>query len=489
MPNAITQAQPPLEFIPPAYNPLVARFARLALPPWTRWQAHITDIQVSDAAVLAELYQQFQSGDTRFMLAFRHSSIRDPFPMYHLLSQAVPQAAKQQGIKLKRPIHAHFMYDRGIPLWAGDAVGWLLSRMGGTSIRRGKLDLAGLRSARDLFANGQFPIAAAPEGATNGHNEIVSPLEPGIAQLGFWCIEDLQKAGRTEQVMIVPIGIQYHYLTSSWAPLEQLLSQLEADAGLPAYVPSEADRLEPLLLADKQQNLLYKRLIRLSEHLLSRMEHFYSKFYHYDLQQVLSTLVDQPNQSDPSHPSKLLATTTLDELAANRQIAQRLQALLNAALIIAEQYFSLPAKGSLTDRCRRLEQAGWDWIFREDLKQLENLPPIERGLADRIAEEADLRLWHMRLVESFVSVTGQYVIEKPTYDRFAETLLLLWEMMTRIKGKITLARPSLGTQSVQMTVSEPISVSDRWQDYKTNRRQAVAQLTQDLQTALEDMIL
>jgi len=487
MPNVITQAQPPLEFIPPAYNPLVYQLARSILPAWTRWQAHITEIQVSHAAVLAELYQQFQSGNTRFMLAFRHSSTRDPFPMYHLLSQAVPRAAKQQGIKLKHPIHAHFMYDRGIPLWAGDAVGWLLSRLGGTSIRRGKLDLAGLRSARDLFANGKFPIAAAPEGATNGHNEIVSPLEPGIAQLGFWCIEDLQKAGRTEQVIIVPIGIQYHYVNASWESLEQLLSQLEADAGLSTYIPSEAEKPEHSTLANEQQNLLYKRLIRLSEYLLSRMEDFYSKFYHYDLQQVLSTSEEQ--SKDHQSTQSQLSTAALDELAVNRRIAQRLHALLNEALIVAEQYFSLPAKGSLTDRCRRLEQAGWDWIFREDLKQLEDLPPIERGLADRIAEEADLRLWHMRLVESFVSVTGQYVIEKPTYDRFAETLLLLWEMMTRIKGKVTLARPSLGTQSVQMTISKPISVSDRWQDYKTNRRQAVAQLTQDLQIALENMIL
>jgi hypothetical protein len=114
---------------------------------------------------------------------------------------------------------------------------------------------------------------------------------------------------------------------------------------------------------------------------------------------------------------------------------------------------------------------------------------VERGLADRIAEEADLRLWHMRLVESFVSVTGHYVIEKPSFERFAETLLLLWEMVTRIKGKPAFQRPSLGTQSVQITVSAPLSVSDRWDAYKANRRQAVAQLTQELQLALEKMIL
>lgn len=81
----------------------------------------------------------------------------------------------------------------------------------GIPIQRGKLDLVGLRTARHLLANSHLPMAVAPEGATNGHNQIVSPLEPGITQLGFWCVEDLLKAGRSEQVLLVPIGIQYRY--------------------------------------------------------------------------------------------------------------------------------------------------------------------------------------------------------------------------------------------------------------------------------------
>jgi hypothetical protein len=46
----------------------------------------------------------------------------------------------------------------------------------------------------------------------------------------------------------------------------------------------------------------------------------------------------------------------------------------------------------------------------------------------------------------------------------------------------------LAKQQVQMTVGEPISVSDRWEGYQTSRRLAVAELTQDLQSALEAMI-
>jgi hypothetical protein len=159
---------------------------------------------------------------------------------------------------------------------------------------------------------------------------------------------------------------------------------------------------------------------------------------------------------------------------------------------VAEQYFNLQPHGTEIDRCRRLEQAAWDCIYREDIKDPEALSPVERGLADRIAVEADFRLWHMRLVESFVAVTGAYVLEKPTAERFAETILLVRDAIVRIKGGNPFVRPDVGKQRVQMTVGEPISVSQRWDNYRASRRaakQAVADLTQDLQTALEGMIM
>ena len=194
MPHSIVHVQPPLKFIPPALNPFVLRVGQLVLPTWLRWRTNITHIEAENVETLVELYQQFQAGKIRFLMAFRHPSTNDPLCMGYL-SQLVPQVARQQGVSLQQPIHAHFIYDRGIPLWAGAWVGWLYSHVGGTPIHRGKLDRTGLRSVRNLFANASLPMAAAPEGATNGHNEIVSPLEPGIAQMGFWCVEDLLKAG------------------------------------------------------------------------------------------------------------------------------------------------------------------------------------------------------------------------------------------------------------------------------------------------------
>jgi hypothetical protein len=142
-------------------------------------------------------------------------------------------------------------------LWAGNWLGWMLSGLGGLSIYRGKrLDRVGLRTARDLFANGKLPISVAPEGGTNGHSEIVSPLEPGVSQLGFWCAEDLAKANRSEEVLIVPIAIQYSYIYPRWEKLDSLLSKLEADSGL---------SVQPIGESIEREKLFQERILRLGD--------------------------------------------------------------------------------------------------------------------------------------------------------------------------------------------------------------------------------
>jgi len=466
--DTIKSVQPPLEFIPPAFNPTVRQLTQWALPLVTRRTTTLRSIEATNVETLVDLYQQFQAGKIRFLLAFRHPAAKDPFCMGHLIWKLLPETANRLKTPLKRPLHAHFIYDRGIPLWLGDWVKWLFPRLGGTPIHRGKLDLVGLRSARDLFANGQFPLAAAPEGATNGHNEIVSPLEPGISQLGFWCVEDIRKAGRSEDVLILPIGIQYRFITPPWDTLEKILTQLELDTGLEP-VSNSSNRLH--------ESLLYKRLYRLGEYLLSVMEDYYTRFFHVNLP---TPTIAKPDSAPATNASVL----------SSEVFTARLNALLNEALQVAEAHFNLQPKGNVIDRCRRLEQAAWDCIYRDDLN-LETISPLERGLADRVAEEADLRVWHMRLVESFVAVTGQYVQEKPTAERFADTTLLIWDMVCRIKGSDPFKRPKLGAQKAFITIGNPISVSDRWEFYqggRKNAKQAVADLTRDLQIALESMI-
>lgn len=441
---------------------------RPLMPAWTAWQTDVLAVETSQVETLAKCYQAFYAGKVRLLLAFRHPSPVDPYVLSHLLWQALPRVAREEGISIGTA-HSYFLYDRGIPLWAGSYLGGLFSRLGGIPIQRGKLDLLALRTARQLFLNGKMPLAAAPEGGNNGHNEIVSPLEPGIAQLAFWCAEDLAAEKRSESVVILPIGIQYQYVDPPWKALAGLIGQMEADCGLDYPKP---EILQPLRSHfEKSRSMqdsltaeqidLYSRLYRLAEHLLTLMEGYYKDFY-----QVSFEVADR-------------------DASLNSQLAQRLSALMDKALQVAESYFGLRPKGNTIDRCRKIEQAGWDRIFREETQRL---PPAELGLANRVAEEADLRMWHMRLVESFVAVTGRYVKEHPSADRFAETALLLRDMVAKLKGEAP-KRSHLGAQKAIVTVGEPMEVNSRLGDYQKKRKRAIAQLTADLQTAMESLIL
>ncbi len=458
-------AQSPLHFIPPSFNPWVLRGVKLVLPTVMQRQGGIASLKTDNIDRLINAYQQFQHGKIRLLLAFRHPSADDPFCLMQLMNRELPRAAQMQGQPLQEPSHFHFVYDRGIPLWAGDWVGWVYARLGGIPILRGKVDLRGLRTAREILTEGRFPLAVAPEGATNGHSEIVSPIEPGLGQLAVWAVEDLCKAGRDQEtVVILPIGIRYYYGQGeqgqeAWEAIAQLLTQLEQDSGLNS--PPEAT-------ANSQS--LYPRLYRLAQSLLQRMEDFYRQFY----QQPIAPFPD------------------IDILEADT-FAERLGALLDVALKVSESSFGIGAKGSIIDRCRRLEQAGWDRIYRDDLKDLSQLSALERGLADRIAEEAQQRLWHMRIVENFVAVTGTYVREKPTPERFGESALLMWDLIAKLKGQSALKRPKLGRRQAHITIGAPISATDIYnqahQEPASRRasRQAVKTITQTLQSTLQSM--
>lgn len=455
------RARPPLNFIPEKFNPLVLGIASLSLPILLRYRlrpwlpAGIARVETENVEVLVDLYRRFQLGKIRFLVAFRHPEVDDPLSMFYLLSRAVPRVARQSGIPLQLPIHSHFLYDRGMTIWAGNWLGWLFSRLGGSPIHRGKkLDWQGMRAARSLFFNGRFPLTVAPEGATNGHSEIVSPLEPGVAQLGFWCVEDVQKAQRYEEVYVVPVGIRYRYLEPPWEKLDGLLGRLEADVGLPVRRVGPVEETE-------RESRFYERLLHLGEHLLLQMEQFYTRFY-------LRSLSTDPDRS----------------------LIERLQALLDASLQVSEDYLGLPGRGTIVERCRWVENAGWNRIYREDLPDFKTLSPLDRGLADWTAVETELRMRHMRLVESFVAVTESYVKEKPTVERFAETALILFDAIARLKGEKNPRRPRLGWRVSTVTVGEPIALSDRWPTYEQNRRAArgaIADLTQDLQMALEKL--
>jgi hypothetical protein len=415
--RGLVGVRPPLAPIAPAFDRRVLALVHAALPlllrlrlfPWL--PAGITGIEVEEGDTLTRCLHRFHAGEIRLILAMRHAEVDDPLAALWLLSRDQPRRARRLGLAIGRPVHAHFLFDRGMTLWAGSTLGWLLGRLGGVSLRRGRHpDWTALRQARRLVLEGRFPFALAPEGATNGHGERIGPLEPGGAQLGLWCLEDLQRNGRGEEVLILPIALQYRYGKPDWRGLARLMARLESSLALPA----QAD-LDP-----------YPRLVRLGEALIGRLEGFY------DL-----------------------------ESAPALERGERIARLLDRALTVAESRLGLSARGTPVDRCRRLEEAVWSRVYTDDLPPRQRRAPLDRGLADWRAVEASLAERHMRLAECFVAVSGSYVEERPSYERFMETTLLIHDALCRLRGDRLPARPHIGGRRVRLTIAAPLSVQER----------------------------
>jgi 1-acyl-sn-glycerol-3-phosphate acyltransferase len=443
------RVQPPLAPIPPAYRPRVLRLVHALLPVLLRWRlvgwlpAGITRLELENGAPLFNLLEQFRQGRCRLLLAFRHSAVDDPLCGLWLFSRGVPPALRPQPV--------HFLYDRGMPLWAGRPLGWLLSWLGGVSLRRGRHpDWTALRQARALMSDGPFPFAVAPEGATNGLGHSLGPLEPGSARLALWCRDDLRRAGRSEAVWIVPIGIHYRYPDAPWPRLERLLGRLECQMGLPPP-PSSAGASGPARAALLPERCR-QRLLRLGEHLLTALEAFYGRFGEVESQDAAAGKgTDRPRHGD------------------HHRCDGRIAALQHRVLRLAEARLAVRAAGTPADRCRRLEEVAWQWIHREDLPPRRRLAPLQRFLADQAAAEASLALQHMRLVETFVAVSGGYLgqpgdgsagADSPEFERCADIALLLHDGLARLGGGALPARPRLGRRHARLVVAEPIPVAE-----------------------------
>jgi hypothetical protein len=453
----LTRVQPPLKVYPPKPSQFLLKFIRLVVPFWLWGQCGIKQIETRYIDRLVNVTKKFQDEKSRCLLAFRHPTTDDPFAMLYLLAYAVPEQAKEMGIKLRKTPHSSFVYDRGISLWAGEYINWLFPALGGISIFRGKLDRPALNLMRKQITNGKEPLSMAPEGGTNGKSEMIAELEPGIAQIGFWSAEDLQKEGRTEEMLIVPVGIQYEYSAKAWVTIDQTILTIEKECGV----------TKPEITSDTR----YQRLYDLGSYLVQWVSDYYKNFY-------------------GNYASNAPEITDSDDLAT------RIQNLADRILRVAEMNFGIKSKGTAIDRCRRLEQATWDRIFRNDIKGLTQLTQVERSFADQLALEANYSNWHMKIAESIIGVTSDYVRQHPSPSRYVEVLKLMWSVLYRVTERnpdsVFKEAPNFGDRKLIISVAEPLSVSDRLSEYQSSRtaaKECTRKLTEEISNSLNNLIV
>jgi hypothetical protein len=453
--------RPGLRFIPPAEKPRLFPVAPLISWIYTRLLLHVRHVEAFNAGTLVPLIQKLQEGSIRLIIAFRHPGDEDPGLVGCLMSSILPREARRLGVRFSRPPRCHFLYGRDVPEWGGRYLEWFLPNTGGISVFPGKYDSQSINTLRRYMTEKQHPLALAPEGQVTYHADRVAALEPGTAQLAFWCLEDLIKQGRTQEVMIVPVCTSCHYREEDWGTLEQIVRGMERQCGLASLPQSRhADDRPPGRPDAASRERLCARLTRIARHLVGTAEQFYSRFY--------GARFTPPGRAAPGGEGDAEA------------LQERITAVCHAALVTAESFFGLEAKGDFLARVFAIRYAGLSLMCREDISDVTRLPPLERTLADRVAAEAWLRLRHMELVDVLGYIRADYLRPDSGIDRFVESALNFRDVINRMEGGNFSGHAYPLGKTARIIVNEPIAVSPHWDAYKANRRKGVAEVTEEI---------
>lgn len=106
--------------------------------------------------------------------------------------------------------------------------GWFYQRLGVFSVNRGGTNREARRFTRAVLETGAYDLLMFPEGEVYLLNDLVMPLKPGVARLALEAASTLMRNGRDRPILIVPVAIKYRYTEDITPALEALTASLEA---------------------------------------------------------------------------------------------------------------------------------------------------------------------------------------------------------------------------------------------------------------------
>jgi 1-acyl-sn-glycerol-3-phosphate acyltransferase len=309
----------------------------------------------------------------------------------------------------------HFMAAWQIFRMHGGLDGWALQRMGAFSVDREGCDRRAVRQAVEILGTGRF-LVVFPEGEVYHLNERLTPLLDGVAFMALSAQRDLAKEGGGRRVWIVPAAIRYRFVDDVRPALGAAVDDLETRLVL------RRDGAAPL--AD--------RLLRVCDVLLTIQE-----------KEVLGH-------------------------AGEGTLAERV------ALLIESMLARLEARHLATGRRATTVPLRVKALRRHllDLRAAEATSPEMR-------EGANASLDEVQRVLALYSYPGDYVTERPSVERIAETIEKLEE---DVGGR---SRPK-GRRAARVVFGEPIDLSSG--DPGARAKAAAGEMTDRLEETIRALM-
>ena len=432
------------------HGPLVF-FGRYLFPLYLRLALRFQGYEIRNPEAFVQAVRAFQEKRTRLIIAFRHPYGDEPQLLFHVFERLIPRLAKKLLKPLSQPVRVRPVHDYAVALWGDAVIRFILPRVGALPVYHTKFDAESLNAIRAVMRDGPSPLALAPEGQISYHSETLPRIEQGTVRLGFWCARDLEKAGRTEHVAVLPLSVHYRYNVKDIRKVQAALNRAGALCGLDApKTASAAVTPESLLLG----------IARIEDRLLAAAEAYYAETYGYN-------------------PSGAAASGGSAAEARHERWAE----LLPFALSVAERILGIdPGNDDPIQRMYRVRLTGWDRVYPE--RPVETLQPLEAALADRRAGEAWYAMRHMELFDLMNYDDPAYLTpadgSAPSFDRLVETAATLEDLAHRLMGGNITNRPNRIRKTAVLVPGGTINLSERLPEYRENAKRAVQALTDEL---------
>jgi hypothetical protein len=294
--------------------------------------------------------------------------------------------------------------------------GWVLQRMGAFSVDREGCDRRAIRQAVEFLSTGHA-LVVFPEGEIYHLNDRLTPLLEGVAFMALTAQRELEKARPDGRVWVVPTAIRYRFVQDVTPKLEEAVKGLE----------------ERLLFKPRPGSALHERIIQIGEVLLTIKEK--EKLGH-----VCEGQGDLPVR-----------------------LAQLTEALLER--LESEHLKKSPSAETVPLRVKALR------------RHLLGVWADEKGDA-AARHQARAALDDVQLVLQLYSYPGDYLSEKPSIERMAETIEKFEE---DIYGA---ARPK-GRRRAHVLLGEPIDLK---QLHAERARGSAHNLTVQLEDAIQALM-
>ncbi len=122
----------------------------------------------------------------------------------------------------------YYMASRNVFNWGFGIVGELIKKVGAFSVLSGGADRESVKMAKSILAGDKGKLVIYPEGMCSGENDNLVPFMPGIAQIGFWGLEDARKKDPNADVKVLPAFVKYILSGSEKSLYQEIESSMSA---------------------------------------------------------------------------------------------------------------------------------------------------------------------------------------------------------------------------------------------------------------------